>query len=145
MAFYGVCPICPSSQLPSCYLRYMLWGFPHEGCISPYLSWFPGPVFCRGCQLLVSKLQNSRGPGASAGSLVGGVIVQKTPELLPIYLWMEPGLGVNAKLLASISVSWSLAAGPWDPRAGIRYLVGGGQFLTQLDQDQVCPEACVGL
>ena len=38
---------------------------------------------------------------------------------------MKPGPGVSAGLLAGRAGSWSLAARPRDPRAGVRSLVGG--------------------
>ena len=74
--------------------------------------------------------------GASAGSLVGGVRVPKTLELLPTLWQMKPDPGVTAGLLAGRAGSQSLAVGPRDPRAYFRLLRGQGegerQFWTQL-------------
>lgn len=55
-----------------------------------------------------------RGPGASAGSLVGGVKVQKTPGLFLPHCWVKPGSGVSVGLLVGRAISWGLAIGPRD-------------------------------
>ena len=65
------------------------------------------------------------GRGASADSLAGMVRVQKTPGLLPTHWWLKPGPGVSARLLACRAVSWGLAAGPRNSRAGVISLVQG--------------------
>ena len=62
-------------------------------------------------------------PVASAGSLVGGVRVQKTLGLLPTCWQVKPDPGVSAGLLAGRAGSWNLAAGPRDPGARFRSLV----------------------
>ena len=80
----------------------------------------------------VANCSTPGGPGASAGSLVGGVRVQKTLGLLPAHWWVKPGPRVSARLLAGRARSWSLAAGPRVPRASVRLLVVGVQFVTQL-------------
>ena len=61
---------------------------------------------------------------ASSGSLVGRLRVQKSLGLLPVHLWVKPGLRVSARLLAGKAGSWSLVAGPRDPRAGVKFLSG---------------------
>lgn len=72
-------------------------------------------------------------PRASVGFLVGGVRVPKTSELLPTHWQVRQGPGVIAKLLAGADVSYSLAAGPRNPRTRFRYFGGWGWFLTHLD------------
>ena len=47
--------------------------------------------------------------------------------LLSTHWQVKPGPGVGARLLAGRAGSWSLAAGPGDPRAGVRSLLGVGQ------------------
>ena len=76
-------------------------------------------------------MQNPRGPWASAGSLVGGVRIPKTPGLLPIpwQLKQVPGLVPD---YWQAELGRSLAAGiPLSDRCG-----GGGEggcwFLTEL-------------
>lgn len=61
---------------------------------------------------------------ANAGSLVGGVRVQKTLGLLHAHWWVKPGPGVKAGLLVGRAKSWSLVAEPKGPRAGVGLLEG---------------------
>ena len=104
----------------------------------------PSPVGCQalpcaeaaGCWLAWPghTVGDCRTPGclrAYASSLMGRVRAQKTLGLLSTHCWVKPGPGVSAGLLAGKARSWSLAAGPWDPRAGVRSLVAE-RFLTQL-------------
>ena len=60
------------------------------------------------------------GPRASAASLVGGVRVLKILGLLRTHWQVRPDPGVSAGPLADRAGSWSLAAGPRDPRAHFR-------------------------
>ena len=97
------------------------------GFIGPQSSWLTSPALCGGCQLFISGtwsqgswLQSPMGPGASAVSLVGMARLQKTPGLLPTHWWVKPGPVVNAGLLTGRAGSWSLAAGPRDPRELMR-------------------------
>ena len=94
-------------------------------CVEAAGCWLVGPSHRADCR-------PPGYPGASAGSLVGGVKVQKTPGLLLTHWWVKLGPGVSAGLLTSRALSWSLAAGPRDTRAGVRSLVGGDWILTQL-------------
>ena len=64
-------------------------------------------------------------PGASTGSLVGGVRVQKSPGLLPAHWWVKPSPGASASVLAGRAGSWGLVVGPKGPRASVRLIVGG--------------------
>ena len=69
---------------------------------------------------------------ANTGSLVGRIRVHKTLGLLPTHWWVKPGPGVSStRLVAGRGMPPSLAAGPSDPRAGVRSLEGGRWFLTQ--------------
>ena len=89
-------------------------------CTDAAGCWLVGPGHEEpGCRTLED-------PRASAGSLVGGVRVPKTPGLLPTHWWVKPDPRVSAKLLAGRAGSWSLAAGPRDPRDCVRSLAGGG-------------------
>lgn len=54
-------------------------------------------------------------PGASAGSLVGRVRVQKVLGLLPTHLWVKPGPGIGAGPLDSKAICFSLVARPRSP------------------------------
>ena len=72
-----------------------------------------------------------RGPGDSAGSLVEEIRVPKALGLLPTHWQVKPGPGVSTRLLAGKAGSWSLAAGPRDPRAHFRLLCGE-RFLIPL-------------
>ena len=74
------------------------------------------------------------GPRASAGSLVGRVRVLKTLGLLLSHWQVKLGPGVNAGLLADRDGSWSLDAGPRDPRACFRWW-GRREFLTYLGME----------
>ena len=56
--------------------------------------WLAGPV------QKAADYRNPGGPGATAGSLVDRVRVQKTPGLLPPVWWVKPGPGISAGLLA---------------------------------------------
>ena len=48
-----------------------------------------------------------------------------TRGLMLSHWWVRPGPGVSAQLLAGRAGSWSLAAWPRDPRAGVRSPWGG--------------------
>ena len=73
------------------------------------------------------------GPEASAGSLVGGVRVPKSLGRLPTHWQVKPDPGVSAGPPAGRARSWSLAAGPRDPRTPFRSLGSWGwRFLIQL-------------
>ena len=71
---------------------------------------------------------NPRGPRASAGSLVGRVEVQKILGLVLAHWWVKPGPGASAVPQMNKAKTWGLAAGPRNPRAGVRSLVGGAGF-----------------
>ena len=76
-----------------------------------------------GCWGLVS-LQDPRGCRASAGSLVSRAKVQKTGAgACPLVMGFMPGPRVgpqiSSRLLAGKARSWSQAAEPRDPRAGV--------------------------
>ena len=62
------------------------------------------------------------GPGASSGSLVGGIRVSKNLELLLTHWQVKLDPGVSAGLLSGRAGSWSLAAGPSNPRVHFRLL-----------------------
>ena len=65
--------------------------------------------------------------GARPGCLVGGVRVPKSLGLLPIHWQVRSSPTVSVGLLAGRAVSWSLAAGPGDPKAGFRLFRGVGE------------------
>ena len=67
-------------------------------------------------------------PGANAGSLVGGVGAQEILGLVPTHQWLNIGPEARAGPQLGRVGSWGLAAGPRDPRAGVRLLVGGNDF-----------------
>ena len=79
-------------------------------CVDVASCWLVGPGH------EAADCRTPGGPGANVGSLAVGVRVQKT-------------LGLLLPTLAGRAGSWSLAAGPRDPRAGIRSLVGRGLVL----------------
>ena len=84
-----------------------------------------------------------REAGASAGSLVGRIRVPKT-EALAHSLAVKPDPGVSACLLSGRPGSWSLAAGPRDPRAHLRSL-SGRQFMIPLSMGTKVSGGCVNL
>lgn len=86
-----------------------------------------------------------RGPGASTGSLVDGVRIPKTLELLHMHWQVGPDPGVSARLLEGRVGFWSPAAEPGIPRAHFRSYGGGRGILTQLSVGSGCPKGCVHL
>ena len=85
------------------------------------------------------------GPGTSSGSLVGRVRVLKTLGLCPTPWQMKPDPGVNSGLLAGRAGSWSLTAGPRDPRACFSYFVTGAGSRHSWVWSLGCLKDCIGL
>ena len=84
-----------------------------------------------------------------AGSLVGSQ-GHKDSAAVPHPLAVKPDPRASDRLLASRASSWSLAAGPRDPRVCLRSMVVGlGMeglcFPTQLVMQLECPKSWVGL
>ena len=144
VAFYRRHPVCPSNMPPSCHQSHMLQGFPLCGlhvyfCCGrlatvgdPASLVGPGPFGCQvlpcmeaACHWLVGLGHKAAGcgiqgaPRAGAGSLVGGVGVQEILRLVPASWLVKPGLRADK------ARSWSLAAGPKGPRAGVERLLVG--------------------
>ena len=112
-----------------------------------FLSDWPGPVICRSCWLLFSRAwsQGSWLQNPEPALAMGHWSAESDPKdwLLPTHWQMKPGPGVSARLLTGRAGSRSLAAGPRDPRARFRSLVGGP--VSDTVGGPGYPEACVGL
>ena len=114
---------------------------PYVGCMGPSVvaGWLCGWSVWLGWPLVQLVVRPCLVQRLSAAGWWGHVTRQLTaepqgaPGLVLAHWWVKPGPGVSASLLAGRARSWSLVAGPRDPRASVGFLgVGSGVlFLTQ--------------